>query len=147
MNASRNLIRVVSRNQRVAQSKSKLAQGNFNARSWYMFPCVGWPFACRSVHHWRSRGQPFHHSWLGSGVTPIQPRVTIQCHQFLQYMSSNTSGVGTGGNDGNSDSGSKKGSGGDQEGGPVCPRCKEPFADTLSAISESIKFLCSSNDA
>lgn len=35
-----------------------------------------------------------------------------------------------------SDSGSKKGGGGDHEGTPVCPRCKEPFADTLSAISK-----------
>ena len=37
----------------------------------------------------------------------------------------------------NGDSSSKKGSGGDYE-GPVCPRCKEPFTDTLSAISKHI---------
>jgi hypothetical protein len=41
-----------------------------------------------------------------------------------------------GGDDNNSDSGSRKGKKGD-EGGPVCPRCKEPFADSLSAISKS----------
>lgn len=56
------------------------------------------------------------------------------CELAFRFMSSDTQNE-------NGDSSSKKSSGGDYE-GPVCPRCKEPFTDTLSAITTTRFIRC-----
>lgn len=118
MNTSRNLARIFLKNQKTLWPKSKgiLDPGldvKFNSFS------SDWS---RSVHYYRTKFQP-HHS--------VQPRIRVSSHHklLLKYRSSDTQSGG-------SDSGSRKGGKGDHEGGPVCPRCKEPFSSTLSAISK-----------
>lgn len=73
-----------------------------------------------------------------SSAVCVSPKIGVpHSHNVLdtRYMSSDVQdGDGT---DPGNESGSKKGGGSDQDGKPVCPRCKQPFSvDTLSTISE-----------